>query len=117
MGWIASYALVLQLIVGALAGAQVSAQAANQNWSFFEICFGKGAPEGELPGGVPAKHTSKCAACVLAAAGGAAIEPEAVAVSAPSFAISNIVWTSRDVEFARVHLTSSKRQRAPPIAA
>jgi hypothetical protein len=116
MGWIASYALVLQLIVGALAGAQVSAQAANQNWSFFEICFGKGASEGELPGGVPAKHTSKCAACVLAASG-VAVEPEAVAVSAPAHVISEIVWTSRDVEFARVHLTSSKRQRAPPIAA
>ena|GEM_PF-1293544 len=117
MGWLASYALVLQLVLGALAGAQVSAQAAGQNWSFFEICFGKGAPSGELPEGVPAKHTSKCAACVVAATGGAALAPEAVVVADPGFVISDTVWISHEAHLARFDAYSSQRQRAPPIAA
>jgi hypothetical protein len=117
VGWLASYALILQLAVGALAGAQVSAQAAGQNWSFFEICFGKGAGQGELPEGVPAKHTSKCAACVLAAAGGAALAPEAVITPAPEFVVGVTVFISREENFARFAAFSSQRQRAPPIAA
>jgi hypothetical protein len=117
MGWLASYALVLQLVVGALAGAQVSAQAADQNWSFFEVCYGKGAPSGELPEGLPEKHTSKCAACVVAATGGIALAPEAVVVATPSFIISESVWISRDEYLARFESYSSQRQRAPPIAA
>jgi hypothetical protein len=117
VGWLASYALVLQMVIGALAGAQVSAQAAGQNWSFFEVCFGKGVTQGQLPDGVPAKHTSKCAACVLAAAGGAALEPEAIVALAPTFVVSEIVWNSREHDLARFDATSSQRQRAPPIAA
>ena len=117
MGWLASYALVLQLVAGALAGAQVSAQAAGQNWSFFEICFGKGASQGELPEGTPAKHTSKCAACTLAAASGVALAPEVAELAAPSFVISESVWISRDEHLARVDASFSQRQRAPPIAA
>lgn len=117
MGWLASYALVLQLVLGALAGGQVSAQAAGQNWSFFEICFGKGASQGELPDGVPAKHTSKCAACVLAATDGAALAPEAVVSEAPSFIVSESVWISRETHFAGFESCSSQRQRAPPTAA
>jgi hypothetical protein len=117
MGWLASYALVLQLVVGALAGAQVSAKAADQNWSFFEVCYGKGASQGELPDGVPAKHTSKCAACTLAATGGAALTPEAVVVAAPAFVVTESVWISRETHFARFESYSSQRQRAPPIAA
>jgi hypothetical protein len=117
VGWLASYALVLQMVIGALAGAQVSAQAAGQNWTFFEVCFGKGTTQGELPEGVPAKHTSKCAACVLAAAGGAALEPEAIIVLAPTFVVSEIVWNSREHDLARFDATSFQRQRAPPIAA
>jgi hypothetical protein len=117
LGWLASYALVLQLVIGALAGAQVSAQADGQNWSFFEICFGKGEPSGELPGGVPAKHSSKCAACTLAATGGAALAPEAVVVAAPSFIVSESVWISREADLTRFESYSSQRQRAPPIPA
>jgi hypothetical protein len=117
MGWLASYALVLQLLIGALAGAQVSAQAAGENWSFFEVCFGKGAEQGQLPEGVPAKHTSKCAACVLGAAAGTALEPEAFAVAAPTFVVSGIDWSSRELDLARFDAASSQRQRAPPIAA
>ena len=117
MGWLASYALVLQLVLGALAGAQVSAQAADQNWSFFEVCYGKGASSGELPEGIPAKHTSKCAACVVAATGGAGLAPEAIVVAAPSFVISDTVWISRAEHRARFDASSSQRQRAPPIAA
>jgi hypothetical protein len=116
IGWLASYALVLQLVVGALAGAQISAQAAGQNWSFFEICFGKGASPGELPQGVPDKHTSKCAACVVAAAGGAAIEPTAIVFAAPSLVAAEIIWTSLEGRIARFDASFSQRQRAPPIA-
>lgn len=117
MGWLASYALVLQLVIGALAGAQVSAQAAGQNWSFFEICFGKGASQGELPDGVPAKHSSKCAACVLATTGGVALSPETVVVAAPGFIVSESVWISRDEYLARFDAAYSQRQRAPPFPA
>lgn len=115
-GWLAAYALVLQLVAGGLAGAQVSAQAAGQNWSFFEICYGKGAAADELPDGVPAKHTSKCAACVLAAAGGA-LAPEAAAAAAPAFIVRETVWISRAEHLARLDPAFSQRQRAPPIAA
>jgi hypothetical protein len=117
VGWVASYALVLQLVIGALAGAQVSAQAAGQNWSFFEICFGKGASPGELPEGVPDKPTSKCASCVLAATGGAVLAPEAVDVAAPAFIISEAVRISREDHLARFDASSSQRQRAPPFPA
>ncbi len=117
LGWLASYALVLQLVLGALAGAQVSAQAAGQSWSFFEVCFGKGAEQGELPAGVPAKHTSKCAACVLAATGGAALAPEISEVVVPVFTVTESSWISRDEQLARFEASSSQRQRAPPIAA
>lgn len=117
MGWLASYALVLQLVAAALAGGALSAQAAEQNWSYFEICYGKGAPDGQLPDGVPAKHTSKCAACTLAAAGGAALAPEAVVVAVPVFAVTSAVWIQREQSLARSAYLFSQRQRAPPIAA
>jgi hypothetical protein len=117
VGWLASYALVLQIVVGALAGAQVSAQAARQNWSFFEVCFGKGADQGELPEGVPAKHTSKCGACVLAAAGGAALAPEAVSLPQTSFVVSEAVFIPRAENLAHFDASFSQRQRAPPTLA
>jgi hypothetical protein len=116
VGWLASYALVLQMVIGALAGAQVSAQAAGQNWTFFEVCFGKGATQGELPQGVPAKHTGKCAACVLAATGSAALEPELIVFTAPDFILTEAVWISRDKYLSRFDASFSQRQRAPPIA-
>jgi len=116
-GWLASYALVLQLVLSAFGGAQVSAQAAEGNWSFFEICYGKGASSGELPEGVPAKHASKCSACVLAAAGGTALTPEAIVVAAPSFVTSDVVWNAQVENLARVDTSSSQRQRAPPFSA
>jgi hypothetical protein len=117
VGWIASYAVVLQLLAGALAGASLSAQAAGENWSFLEICYGKGAPAGELPGGIPAKHTSKCAACTLASAGAAALTPESIEFAVPAFAERPIVWTPMRRIIARAELSYSQQQRAPPIAA
>jgi hypothetical protein len=117
VGWIASYALVLQLFAGALAGASLSAQAAGENWSFLEICYGKGASAGELPGGVPAKHTSKCGACTLTTASAAALAPEAIELAVPAFTAREIVWTAVRTIVARAELSYSQRQRAPPIAA
>lgn len=116
VGWLAAYALVLQLMAGALAVAQVSAQAAAGNWSFFEICYGKGVAADELPEGVPAKHASQCAVCVLAA-GGAALTPEAAAAAVPAFAVSETRWVARANQLARRDAAFSQRQRAPPAAA
>lgn len=117
VGWLASYALVLQLLVGGLAGASLSAEAAGQNWSFFEICYGKGAPAGELPDGVPTKHVSKCSACTLAPAAGAALAPEAITFAAPEFIQRQIVWNFVAASLLRADLSFSQKQRAPPIAA
>jgi hypothetical protein len=117
VGWLASYALVLQLLVGALAGASLSAEAAGQNWSFFEICYGKGAPAGELPDGVPTKHVSKCAACTLASAGAPALAPSAVLVAIPAFVARGITWQAINETPPRTEFSFSRRQRAPPIAA
>jgi hypothetical protein len=117
VGWLASYALVLQLLVGALAGASLSAEAAGQNWSFFEICYGKGAPTGELPDGVPAKHTSKCAACTLASAGAPALAPSAAHLAIPAFVVRDITWQATNQTSSRTEFLFSQRQRAPPIAA
>jgi hypothetical protein len=117
VGWLASYALVLQLLVGALAGASLSAEAAGQNWSFFEICYGKGSPAGDLPDGVPTKHVSKCAACTLAAGTGAALAPEAITFSAPEFIERQVVWNLAIATLLRADLSFSQKQRAPPIAA
>jgi hypothetical protein len=117
IGWLASYALVLQLFVGAFAGASLTAQAAGENWSFVEICYGKGAPTGELPDGVPAKHTSKCAACTLASSAAPALAPEAAAAAVPAFVAHEITWAPREDTLACADVSFSQRQRAPPIAA
>ena len=117
VGWLASYALVLQLMVGALAGASLTAEAAGQNWSFFELCYGKGAPAGELPDGVPAKHVSKCAACTLASAGATALPSSAVILAIPAFVVRDVTWHARNETLARSDFSTFQRQRAPPIAA
>lgn len=117
VGWLTSYALVLQLVAAALAGGALSAQAAEQNWSYFEICYGQGASDGQLPDGAPAKHNSKCASCVLAAAGGVALATEAAMVAAPAFVVTSAVWIQREQHLARSAYSLSQRQRAPPIAA
>ncbi len=117
MGYVAAYALVLQLVLGAVSGAQFTAQAAGQNWTFFEICFGKSAPDGELPDGQPAKQASKASSCVVCAQAAAALAPEAPAVVPASFSISAIDWIRRDPEIVRAGFSFSQRQRAPPFEA
>lgn len=116
-GWIAAYALVLHLLVSAFAGAQFSAQAAGHNWSFFEICYGQGASNGEAPGGTPSKHASKSYGCAVCANAAAAAAPEAPSISPVRFSVSLIEWSSRDNVAARAEVSFSQRQRAPPFAA
>jgi hypothetical protein len=117
VGWIAAYALVLQLVLAAFAGAQFSAQAADQNWSFFEICYGKGAPEGETPSGAPSKQASKSFGCVVCANATAAAAPEAPEILPIGFSISTIDWIARDDRVVRAEVSFSQRQRAPPFEA
>jgi hypothetical protein len=117
LGWFAAYTLVLQLLVIAVAGAQFSAKAADQNWSFFEICYGKGASDGELPEGKPDKQASKsfcCAVCANAVAGTA---PHIPSVVTAEFTARIISWSVRDDFFARTDFVFSQRQRAPPFEA
>lgn len=115
MGWVAAYALVLQLVLGAFAGAQFSAHAAGENWSFFEICFGKGAPDGEVPSGTPAKQASKSFGCVVCANAAAAVAPELPEVAPAEFSFSVIDWIAQDDLVIRAEFSSSQRQRAPPF--
>ena len=117
LGWVAAYALVLQLLLSALAGAQFSAQAANQNWSFFEICYGKGAPDGELPEGKPDKQTSKSFCCAVCANALAVAALPVRAATPTEFSASIIRWTVRHALFARADFAFSQRQRAPPFEA
>lgn len=117
LGWTAAYALVLQLLIGAVAGAQFSAQAADQNWSFFEICYGKGAPEGELPDGKPAKQASKSFCCGICANALALAVPHIPAAAAAEFSVRILHWSTRDEFFARTDFVFSQRQRAPPFEA
>jgi hypothetical protein len=117
IGWVASYALVLQLVLGSFAGAQFSAHAADQNWSFFEICFGKGAPEGEQPAGAPSKQASKSFGCVVCASTATAPAPEAPEITVTEFSITPIEWISRDDTLVRGEYFFSQRQRAPPFEA
>lgn len=117
LGWVASYALVLQLLLGAFAGAQFSAHAAGQNWSFFEICYGKGSPEGELPSGQPAKQASKSFNCAVCANAAAAITPEIPVVTPAEFSERKIDWSATGESFAPREFSFSQRQRAPPSEA
>jgi hypothetical protein len=116
-GWIAAYALVLQLLLGAVAGAQFSAHAADQNWSFFEICFGKGSADGALPDGKPAKETSKASGCAVCVNAIAAPGPEAPEFFATEFSVSTIHWVARDERTTPTAFSLSQRQRAPPFEA
>ena len=116
-GWLAAYALVLQLLLGGFAGAQFSAQAADQNWSFFEICFGKGVSEGETPSGQPAKQASKSFGCVVCASAAAMPAPDAPQVDPVEFSVSSIDWIVRDQQVVRAEFFFSQRQRAPPFNA
>jgi hypothetical protein len=117
MGWVVAYALVLQLVLGAFAGAQFSAYAAGENWSFFEICFGKGAPDGEVPSGTPAKQASKSFGCVVCANAAAAVAPELPEVALAGFSVSVIDWIAVDDQAVRAGFSLSQRQRAPPLEA
>lgn len=117
MGWVAAYALVLQLVLGAFAGGQFSAHAADQNWSFFEICFGKGAPEGEAPAGQPSKQASKAFGCIVCANAAAAPAPEAPQVEPVEFSTRAIEWAARNANIVRAEFSFSQRQRAPPSQA
>lgn len=114
-GWVAAYALVLQLLLGAFVGAQFSAQAADNNWSFLEICFGKGTPEGELPDGKPAKQASKSSSCVACANATPAVAPEAPRIAPVAFSIQPADWIARDDAIVRAEFSFSQRQRAPPF--
>jgi hypothetical protein len=117
VGWIAAYALVLQLLLGALAGAQFSATAADQNWSFIEICFGKRAPDGALPDGKPVQQASKSFGCAVCAAAAAAPSPEAPAIVPVAFSIRPIEWVACDENLSRREFFFPQRQRAPPFEA
>lgn len=117
LGWVAAYALVLQLLMGAVAGAQFSAQAADQNWSFFEICYGKGAPQGELPDGRPDQQASKSFCCAVCANAVALVVPHVPAAVPAAFSARVIHWTVRDDDAARTVFVFSQRQRAPPFEA
>lgn len=117
LGWLTAYVLVFQLVLGAVAGAQFSAQAAGQNWSFFEICYGKGSSEGELPSGKPDKQASKSFGCVVCANAVAVEAPHGPSASPVEFSVSIVRWSVREEHFARTHATSSTRQRAPPFEA
>jgi hypothetical protein len=117
MGWLAGYALVLQLVLGAFAGAQFSAHAVSQNWSFFEICFGKGVSEGETPSGQPAKQASKSFGCVVCASAAATPAPDAPKVDPVEFSVSSIDWIVREEEIFRAEFFFSQKQRAPPLNA
>lgn len=116
IGWVAAYALVLQIVLGAFAGAQFSAHAVGQNWSFFEICYGKGASDGEVPDGQPAKQASKSFGCVVCANAAATVFPEVPAVVPAEFSTSLIEWSVRDDAAARTEFSFAQRQRAPPFA-
>lgn len=116
-GWLASYALVLQLVIGAFAGAQFTAHAAGQNWSFFEICFGQSAPAGELPQGKADKKASKTFGCAACANAATAVAPELPEIAAADFTIRHIDWNVSLDRTAHSDLFFSQRQRAPPSAA
>lgn len=117
MGWIAAYALVLQLVLGGFAGAQFSAHAAEQNWSFFEICYGKGSQDGEVPTGQPVKQASKSFGCVVCANAVGAPAPEVPGVLPLQFSVVTIEWNARDDKIVVQKFFSTQRQRAPPFQA
>lgn len=116
-GWTVAYAVVLQLLFGAVAGAQFSAQAADQNWSFLEICYGKGAPDGEVPEGKPDRQASKCFACAVCAHALAIAAPDVPAAAPAVLSARVLPWTVRAETIARRDAAFSQRQRAPPFEA
>jgi len=117
LGWLSAYALVLQLLLGAFAGGQFSAQAAGQNWSFFEICYGKGAPEGETPAGQPAKQASKSFGCAVCANAATALAPELPAIAPFEFSERPVDWIVPGETLTPRQFSFSQRQRAPPSEA
>ncbi len=117
LGWLSSYALVLQLLLSAFAGAHVSAQAAGQNWSFFEICYGKGSPDGELPSGKPDKKSSKSFSCTACANAATAVAPELPVIAPFEFSEHRIDWVVRGGTIVSREFSFSQRQRAPPSEA
>ncbi|MBX3521519.1 MAG: hypothetical protein KF835_16035 [Xanthobacteraceae bacterium] len=116
-GWLASYVLVLQLVLGAFAGAQFTAHATGQNWSFFEICFGQSVPAGELPQGKADKKASKAFGCAACANAATAVAPELPEIAVADFTIRHIDWNVSADRTAHSDLFFFQRQRAPPIAA
>lgn len=117
MGWLSAYALVFQLLLGAMAGGQFSAQAAGQNWSFFEICYGEGSPEGETPAGKPDKQSSKSFSCTVCANAATAAVPELPVIAPFGFSERRIDWIVRGETLALREFSFSQRQRAPPSEA
>ncbi len=117
IGWLAAYALVLQLLLGAFAGAQFSAEAAGQNWSFLEICYGKRAADSELPGGAPSKQASKAFGCAVCAAAAVALAPEPPSSVQTERVVTDVTWTVGDVDLVPSPGRFSQRQRAPPSEA
>lgn len=118
LGWLASYALVLHLLVAGLAGAQLTAKAIDQNWSFFEICYGAGSNSGEAPDGAPAKHSGKSFSCIFCASGGAAAtQVTDVAPLRPVFVAKIFSWPASAQSSRLFSLSFSQRQRAPPAYA
>lgn len=112
-----AYALVLHLLVGALAGSQLSAQAASQGWSFFEICYGSSGTPDQRGADLPARHGSKQFSCI-ACAGGAVAEPPAMAMDAivPVRIAVAVRWIGiEDAELSR-RPEAIERQRGPPPA-
>ncbi|MBS4083576.1 MAG: hypothetical protein KGZ73_08505 [Rhizobiales bacterium] len=117
LGWLSAYALVFQLLLGAMVGGQFSAKAAGQNGSFFEICYRKGSPGGELPSGKPDKHSSKSFNCTVCANAATAVAPELPLIAPFEFSEHRIDWIVRGETLALREFSFSQRQRAPPSKA
>lgn len=118
VGWLASYALVLHVLFAGVAGGQLTAQAADQNWSFFEICFGQSGDAGDFSGDVPNKHNSKSTACAFCASGGHAVAPGAgEAVRARIVRVRGIAWGAEDQSIRAARSVFTERQRGPPVSA
>lgn len=118
VGWLASYALVLHVLFAGVAGGQLTAQAAEQNWSFFEICYGQGGDAGDFSGEVPNKHNSKSTACAFCASGGHAVAPDAQEVAQVRAApVRAVVWRAETQSVRAFSSVFFERQRGPPFAA
>lgn len=114
VGWLASYALVLHVLLAGVAGGQLTAKAAEQNWSFFEICYGQGGNAGDFSGEVPDKHNSKTGTCVFCAGGGHAAAPATNVLPAPVMLVREVEWTAASETAPAPRHRFSHRQRGPP---